>query len=338
MLTHFIFNNKLISIENWRSLLWRFSPQYLQKVMEERTYSGKVSVTTCYKCPREYIFKNLFPYAVDPDQMAFAILGTYVHNYLEDDSQLTEMAMNMEFDIGISGILDLIYVQNNEIVLSDYKTWGSYAVAKHLGLEQYEKPLLDAQGNQIRYKSSRKGKYEKGDLRTERAFRKNDELADNYIVTMQLNMYRVMFEDLLRKGKIVIKGEDDKTLLNVGKLIVYCIIRDGNTHIARSRGIFSNTEAIPLNILPDKEVIDYHLSKARYIKELMDKYTFYNTKEILRDPPRMGTSEETLDGYVCRESCPVAYLCQQCEEHPKEVEKDYLFSSMYNIYTGGMYV
>lgn len=338
MLTHFLFNNQLIPRDNWRTLLWRFSPRYLEMVMNERVYNGKISVTTCAKCPREYVFRNKFPYAVDPDQMAYSILGTNVHSALEDDSIFSELKMDIELDVDMSGILDLVFVHNDELILADYKTWGSYAVAKHVGLESIEVPMLDKDGNPVLYKSSRKGKYEKGEPRLEKVWKRNPDTAENFGILMQLNMYRIMLERLLQSGKIRILSSEGRPLYKVNALRVYCIIRDGNTHVARGRGIFSATDVVNVPIAKDQEVLTYHRTQSRYIKECMDKSEFATAREILRDPPRKGSKEETMNGYICRESCPVAYVCKLCGDHPQDVEVDHPFSKLFDINTGGLYV
>jgi hypothetical protein len=336
MLTHFEYRNELIPIENWRKLLYRFSPQYLTEIMNQRLYNGKVSVTTCSRCPREYFFRNKFPYALDPDQQAFSFFGTTVHKNLESDDLFSELSMDIDLDVDISGIMDLAFVHNDELIIADYKTWGSYAVQKHKGLVCEEIPMVDKQGQPVLYKNTRKGKYEKGEQRTEKKWIAHEELADNFDVTMQLNMYRIMIELLLRQGKI--RFEENPHITKASKLIVYCLIRDGNTFIAKNRGIFSNTESFQLPIIEDKEVIDYHVGKARYIKEQFNAHEFSTLKEILRDPPRIGTPRETLDGYICRETCPVTHLCQLCKTHPPEAERNTLIQDLFNFNTGEIYI
>ena len=336
MLTHLIHNKQLIPKENWRLLLWRYPPGFLESLLHERQYDGKISVTTCMRCPREHIFKMKFPYAIDPEDMAFAILGTKAHSNLESDHEsiMTEQAMDIEIETDMKGILDTAFVLNDELWLGDNKTWGSYAVAKNMGLREEYRPKLDENGEPEYYKSSRKGYYEKGDPKKEKHWVPDDTLAENFDVTMQLNMYRIMLERLIAEGKVNIQNLG--SIKKIKHLVVYCIVRDGNTFTAKGRGILGATYAIPIKILPDEEVLKFFNEKATYIKSYYDKHSFSTTREILRDPPDMGTNKETLDGWICNNSCPVTHLCRLCERHPEAAERITEFGLQFDINTGGL--
>ena len=334
MITHLITPKGLIPKENWRLLLWRYTPKYLKVALAEREWNGTPSVTTCNRCPREYIFKQIFPYAVDPESFAFAALGTMVHAILEDDDAAVfcEERMQFSMETKLSGMLDLAYVRNGKLCIDDYKTWGSYAVAKHMGMEEKTRPMLDYDGKPVLYKNSRKGKWTVGEARIEKYYVPNPEKAEKRDAEMQVNMYRIMLEYLIKIGTV--KFPDIEGPKKVSDMKVFCIVRDGNTAVAKSRGIMSQTYAIPMKILPDEEVLEYFGSRAKYIKEYMDKYEYDNSEVILENPPRMGTARETLNGYLCRVTCPVAHLCKRCKEHPVEAERDLAIEELINPYSG----
>lgn len=334
MITKLITNKGLIPKANWRSLLWRYPPKYLKMILDERVWNGTPSVTTCNRCPREYIFRQLYPYAVDPEDFAFSTLGTMVHAVLEDDDTaiFSEERMHIKMETSLSGILDLAYVHNGEIYLDDYKTWGSYAVAKHMGMTKKTRPMVDMFGNPVLYLNSRKGKWEKGDPRTETYYEPDPTKAEKHDVEMQLNMYRLMLEDLLRRGVVTLEGVIGPKVVKHMK--VFAIVRDGNTQVAKGRGVMSQTYAIPIDKLPDQEVLDYFSPRAKYITDYMNDAEFSTHRQIMANPPRMGTPKETLDGYLCRVTCPVSYLCKHCEEHPVDAERPSPMDSLFNIQTG----
>lgn len=116
-------------------------------------------------------------YAIDPKDRAFALLGSSHHKLLEsssvqevewgkqeqhtlgDNGSLSELALNLGW---IQGTLDLIEADGDELVLTDFKTWGSMRLARN-------KPVgvvFDPRAGYV-------------------------DLSD---VTLQMNMYRIMAE------------------------------------------------------------------------------------------------------------------------------------------------
>lgn len=333
MLTHLINEGALIKKENWRQLLWRYSPEYLALAMEEREWNGLVSATTVLRCPRQFVFKQRFPYAINPDDMAFAILGTKVHKVLEseDDSFITELPSDIKLAAPMSGIMDLVFAVNGEIHLKDNKTWGSFAVKKNMGLREETRPLLDEHGHPVFYKRNGRG-YKAGDPRMEKIYIPDPTLAENEDVTMQLNIYRIMLEEKLRKGEVVIPGAEIKK--HVSHLGAYCIVRDGNTLSAKNNGIYSATYAIPINKLPDEAVIEFASPRAKYLHDYMEETEFASLRELLKDPPRCGDDKETLGGWMCRKNCPVAYACKASATCRNDVVDKYEIGKHFDINTG----
>lgn len=320
MLNKLIHRGKVIDADDWKSLIPFYSPPYIKQIMQERVYTGKISVTTCQRCPRMYIFKQLLPFALSVDDQAFAFLGTRTHKHLEDIANEQKLGMNEEhlemslddnISLSITGISDMIFKHDGDYILADHKTWGSYRVALALGLEKKKRPMVDNLGNPILYKRNGKD-HKKGEPRQETYFVENPDKVDLNDVIYQLNMYRIIAE----RKKIV----DD----NIKMLRVYVIVRDGGLMVATSRGIFYKNYAFDVPIVEDNKIIQFHKEKAEYLTSYLDHHYFDSMKELVKDPPRQGTEAETLNGFLCEKACPVSAYCRLCKDHPKkaEVEND----------------
>jgi len=202
-----------------------------------------------------------------------------------------------------------------------------------MGLREEMRPKVDDHGLPVYYK--RKSKYgNAGDQMLEKHFTPDPTLAQNHDVTMQLNMYRMMLEEKLRDGTIVIPNAEWKK--KVSNLIVYVIVRDGNTSVAKGRGIMTTTYAIPIKILLDTETIEFFEPRAVYIKEQFDKHAYSSLRQILKDPPRCGDKKETYGGWMCAKTCPVTHLCRLCAIHPYEAERETPYGRLLDINTGGL--
>lgn len=102
-----------------------------------------------------------YPYAVDPFGQAFSLLGSRHHYTLEIVAKKIEGLKAEQKLVGeVSGIVDLLEPINGTDTyrLIDYKTFGSYAVAKHIGIKEGE--------------------------------------ADRHKLALQLNNYRLMAQDI----------------------------------------------------------------------------------------------------------------------------------------------
>ncbi len=312
MLSHFIHNNELVPVEDWKKLIPFYSPQYLMMALDEREYDGRISVTQCLRCPREVVFRLLFDYAIDPQDMAFMIVGTKAHAKLESlDSKEKDMFTEIELsvklnNIMVKGIADLIFKENDKWTLADNKTWGSFALVKNFGIVSAKRPMIDENGNAVLYKNSRSGHYQKGQPRQETYFYEDPDQAEDFDITMQTNMYRYMWEQ--STGNII------------DKLRVYVIVRDGGLQVATGRGVFYKTYAKDLKILDDTYIKEFFFKRADYLINTINKLSFANKQEVLDDPPVHGTDQETMGGRICTNSCPVAGFCNICKEHPKKAE------------------
>ena len=253
---------------------------YLHLAATEREWTGAPSTTQLLNGTMMSFLKITRPYAIDPDDMAFAIHGTISHTQLEQKA--VELGMVAEVSSTLDGrnVVDLIEKDNGDIILTDYKTWGSYRVAKALGLiETGKKP--DPSGEV--YKSS--GKWGKaGSPKMVSVFQQVSSESDNYEAELQLNRYRIMLAEL---------G------INITKMRVHAIVRDGGLTVAKSRGVDRNTYLIPIQQLQDRLVVDYFAGKESDLRAAL--------KACRWDAP--CDNRECWDGTRCRDYCEVAMFC-----------------------------
>jgi len=107
-----------------------------------RQWKGRPSTTQCINPTRLEYLKIKYDYAIDPHDMAFALLGTQHHTRLELVATHIELMKTEVFlkNADTTGIADLLHPdpQNDgKWILTDYKTWGSVAVAKFLGFGKF---------------------------------------------------------------------------------------------------------------------------------------------------------------------------------------------------------
>ena len=136
----------------------------LHSIGNARVWNGNPSTTQCQNPTRLEYLKVKHDFAVDPFSQAFSLLGTRHHGRLEDVAKKIEgLESELKLKGEVSGILDLLEPLNNSgnYRLIDYKTFGSYPVAKLLGL--------------------------KGDKEKE---------SDKHKLALQLNNYRLMSQDV----------------------------------------------------------------------------------------------------------------------------------------------
>ncbi len=147
---------------------------YLQFAAEEREWLDKVSVTQCENGTRMEYLKIRADYAIRPGDVAFMFIGVRAHEkMIRDPSIRYSQELELITD-EITGISDLVETQDNgDLWLIDYKTAGSFAVKKYLGVQ-----------------------VEQGEVFV------NAAKADTSQYEKQPNMYRIIFEDLNPGKKI----------------------------------------------------------------------------------------------------------------------------------------
>ncbi len=269
---------------------------YLRFVAYDREWRG-ITPSAAGNGPLLIALKKEKPYAISPDSRTFAVLGTGVHGKLGLDRYTFNVISEelIEDDDGMKGTPDCFEVDENQegcMELEDYKTYGSYKVAKILGIVAVEKPLLDADGKPyIWFKSGPR----KGQPKTETIFGRDPSKAETRDIELQLNRYRIMFWN---KKKIPVSRM---------KLIVY--VRDGGTQVAKSRGIDRNLYVIPVAFMPDEEVLGYYGTLTREVDEILKcNFTRYG---------RLCNAWECWDGRRCQGFCEVADYCADLTKRPE---------------------
>ncbi len=256
---------------------------FLKMCASERIWEGKLSVTQSINGTRMEYLKLTADYAIDPSDMAFAIIGARGHKKLEDfdtDISFPEEKLCMA---DITGTMDLLEQQpNGDWWLQDYKTWGSFKVAKCLGIKKKEKPLLDDTGNPVLLKSGKN----KGKPKTEKIFSRDPKAVDMTEAILQLNRYRMMAEEALQEPIRVMR--------------VFAIVRDGNTYIANSRGITEKTYYIGIPFKDDKMIDEYFEMKKNHLLIALER-------KIM---PGLCTELECWEGRRCQGYCSVSDTCR----------------------------
>jgi len=265
---------------------------FLRKIGYDRKYTG-VSPSAAGNGPRLIGLKATCSYCVDPDDRVFAVLGTTVHGRLAERGitidVLSEEPLKDKEMQGIADILEEDEYLDNAYILSDYKTSGSFSIAKWLGIKVIKEdvPILDKDGKQVYLKSGPN----KGQPKTKKESHIEyvDPGIDIMPVTLQLNRYRIFYE---RHG------------FPISKMRIFAIPRDGGTYIAKNRGITFNKNFIPIRRMQDEQVLNYYRKlQAEVSKGFEDEYW------------RLCQPWECWEGRRCANYCEVASDCQDlCDE------------------------
>lgn len=246
----------------------------------QRQWTGKPSVTQCLNGTRLEYLKITCDYYVAPPSLMFALVGTQVHRGLAEVESDVSLAEERFEEDELTGIIDC-YEQEpgGKGILTDYKTWGSWRVARALGLVKSWVP--DPTGAVYQRSGS---DYKKGDPKKVAIFEARPEAVELGDALWQLNAYRLMFE---RRG------------FPVDELQIVAIVRDGGTHLAESRGLTETVYRIPVPKLADGEVNAYFAMKGRALVAALTEHR----------PPPPCTDEERWDGLRCQKYCEVAQFC-----------------------------
>lgn len=253
----------------------------LSKISQERDWNGVASTTQLIDGTMLTSLKLTMPYNVKPESRAFMMYGTMHHRELEDVGRLLGMAVEIPMSID-RDIFDLVEVEDGEIVMTDYKLWGSFKVAQATGLTKVGmKP--DPSG--AVYKTT--SKYGKaGDPKMVPTFSEEPNLADNKDAELQLNRYRIMLREAMG--------------ITVQRLRLQITVRDGGTITARGRGVNSLVKMLPVRMLPDQEVKDYFTFKAECLSRAL--------RDGWNEP---CTISESWNGERCARYCDVWNYCSK---------------------------
>ena len=234
---------------------------------------------------REAYLKITTDYAVAPESMIWAIFGTAAHSVTDAFCPEGDLGEIRIFDGTSSGAFD--YYDATTCNLYDRKTYGSYKVAKLMGLTKVRYPIFGADGVQLKYKN--------GKLMFEDHFEVG--AKDRLDVSIQMNDYRMKLE---------------KSGFPVNKLFVECLVRDGGTYVAKGRGINFNARLVRLHKISDRWI-------SRYMQKKAGDLAYYLEKKILPPPCKM---RETWGGMKCERFCPTWKSCDVGRKLHKETEED----------------
>ena len=247
-------------------------------VSEERPWNGEPSTTQLLNGTMLEYLKLTTPYNIYPDSRAFMLAGRKHHEQMEAVAK----EIGLPAELALSGdrdIFDLLEVEDGQVILTDYKNWGSFKVAKALGITETGKQP-DPSG--AVYKSS--GKWGKeGSPKMVPTFEQVPDKAENWEAELQLNRYRIMLEDLGVK---------------VHRLQLQVTVRDGSLFIAKQRGVERNTYRIPVPTMENETVKVYFADKDFLLKQAMESGWSTPCSPL-----------ECWDGIRCERYCDVAEFC-----------------------------
>lgn len=253
----------------------------LRTLAKQRKWSGKPSTTQLLKGTREAYLTITKDYYFKPYSLMFALLGTGTHEKLEGGMTMGDLG-EKRLDDGIStGAFDYWSPEDGG-TLYDYKTYGSFVVAKHLG---------------ITTEKVQTGHYKNGKPRYQTIF-KYDGYRDMFDLAVQMNDYRMKIKKCLGK--------------DTANMVCEAIVKDGNTYMAKQRGILENAYMIPVNKISDHWITKYMTRKANDLTKAIETKT-------LPPPCRY---RETWGGRKCENFCPVAEFCNASGKDNANEKKD----------------
>ena len=235
----------------------------------------KPTVTELISGTRETYLRKTTDYAVDPMQQLYAIHGSAVHAINENHTDGNMLSEERLADNITSGKFDLYgeIVDINDKTLGDYKITSSYKLMKALGYYKVDVPTGEV------YKTGLK----KGQPKTRKEWR-DDGVRHVLEWAIQMNYYRILLEQCGFK---------------VGNMVIQAMCRDYNLRIAAERNIKKPVYLIPINRISDNWIKLYMSTKAKRLKESMDKKYL----------PQLCNSRERWHDRKCAEYCDVASSC-----------------------------
>jgi len=254
------------------------SLRYLQSAGHTRKWRG-VTASMAGTGARHIWLNEVAEFSINPKSRVFAILGTGLHSQLHDfASDVGNILSEEPLSGGTPDCLEQDEYADNKYVLIDDKTWGAFKVRKALGLVK-DSPVLDKGGEPVLLKSGKnKGKPKMG-------WSEHPEEIDLFPADMQLNRYRLMFED---------------AGFSISKIKIEVPVRDGGIMQSASNGVTKNLYFIDVPFLSDQEVSDYYNKKEKDVDAAFrDKYA-----------PKCSDIE-TWNGRRCDGYCDVKKQCEK---------------------------
>jgi len=255
----------------------------LMSISWQRPWTGKPSVTQLLNGTRLAYLEIVKDYSVKPNDMAFALLGTRHHLRLDKLARKVNALSEEKLeDEETKGTLDLLVpdetTKEEKYLLYDYKTSGSFKVAKALGLTAVKVPST----TEVYDRSGSWGRAGTPKMLT--IWDQNPEHVDMWDWELQLNAYRLKVE---RIG------------FPVSRMYIQCTVRDGGTFVAENRGVMKNIYLIGVKRLDDEEVEAYFVTKAVDLLNALSK----------NELPSPCNEEENWGGNRCKSYCNCWEFC-----------------------------
>jgi hypothetical protein len=228
---------------------------FLYLIGFDRKWEG-VSPSSAGNGPRNLYLKAVSDYTIDPQQRVWAAFGTSTHEKLGmhkyNKDVLSEERLSDDEMKGIADCLEYDEAEFNKFILTDHKSWGSFKVAKALGIisESREETVLDDKGRPVILKSGRNAGRPKTRKVTE--IITDPSKADLRAEELQINRYRIFYEQY---------G------FPISRMQIQVVSRDGGTYIAKNRGIDKNLYIIPVKRLPNNDVLEFYRTLANEVNE-----------------------------------------------------------------------
>ena len=268
---------------------------FLRLISYDRTWDG-VSPSSAGNGPRLLYLKATVQYVIAPNDRVWAAFGTSTHEKLSmhaySHNVLTETKLKDADMKGAADVLEEDEEREGFYVLTDYKNFGSYKVAKSLGIVTMveEETILDKEGKPVILKTGKN----KGSPKTrqKRIIKQDPTAIDLKAEELQLNRYRIFFESY---------G------FPISRMQLQIMARDGGTYVAKNRGIDRNLYVIPIRRLTNKEVLDHY-------KVLADE-----TMRAFKDGYiRKCNMWESWERRRCDSFCEVVDACKQMSKDNNE--------------------
>jgi hypothetical protein len=250
----------------------------LKAMSEQRPDNRPPSTTELLSGTCEAFLKRTQQYFINPQERAYALMGTIHHNNLENQDLGSQHLVEEKLEgLDITGILDY-YDKENEMLI-DYKNTGSFKAMKVLGMTSTQVP--DPTG--ARYKRS--GKWGRaGEIKKVKQWYRDESIADFGDWLYQVNMYRYLLEQKGYRVKVM------KLQMN---------IRDASTAMSRDRGIDRNIYFVDIPYVDDEEIVEYFTKKRDLLVSALENLRV----------PEMCSEAETWEGKKCESYCEVRHLC-----------------------------
>lgn len=233
------------------------------------------TVTELITGTRETYLKKTVDYAVNPQDILYALHGSALHTINENHTEgnmLTEIRLR---DGITSGKFDLYgeIIDRDSGVLGDIKITNSYKIMKALGKYKVDVPIGEV------YKSGMK----KGQPRYKKEWR-HDGCRGIGDWAIQINYYRILLQ---QQG------------LTVNKMVIQAMCRDNSLRIANERGIDQAIYLITVNPISDRWIHRYMRHKARVLNQALNTGTL----------PPVCKVKERWHNRKCLDYCQVAEHC-----------------------------